>query len=107
MLEKFELEMYHKDVVAVTLDEGRKCMVFEKGCQPHQLPTTTAALKFHTLRALYQAGQTKEVYLLYERVLPSFSEYGKLKFNLKRVDDGSGIANTSGKNKAVLLFEVF
>lgn len=76
MLEKFVLKMYHKDVVADTLDEGRKCMVFEKGCQPHQLPPTSAALKFHTLRALYQAGHVWGKSLLKVQSLPDPLQFG-------------------------------
>ena len=38
------------------LDDVRKTMIFQKGCQPHQLPPTSAALKHHSKRALFQAG---------------------------------------------------
>ena len=50
VLEAFIIKWYSKQVEASTLDDARKAMVFERGIQPDQLPPTSAAIKFHTLR---------------------------------------------------------
>ena len=50
VLEAFIIKWYSKQVEASTLDDARKAMVFERGIQPHQLPPTSAAVKFYTLR---------------------------------------------------------
>ena len=44
-LEVFVIKMYSKDNSDTALDEARKTMIFEKGCQLQQLPSTSATLK--------------------------------------------------------------
>ena len=55
-LETFVIRMYDKESKQTSLDEARKQLVFGKACSPDQLPPTSASLKNHALRALYQAG---------------------------------------------------
>ena len=44
ILEAFIIKWYCKSMTADSLDDARKCMVFERGTQPHQLPPTSAAV---------------------------------------------------------------
>ena len=76
ILEAFIIKWYCKSMTADSLDDARKCMVFERGTQPHQLPPTSAAVKHHTLRGQYQAGQIWGRSLQRMQNLPDPCEYG-------------------------------
>ena len=76
ILEAFIIKWYCKSMTADSLDDARKCMVFERGTQPHQLPPTSAAVKHHTLRGQYQAGEVWGRSLQRMQNLPDPCEYG-------------------------------
>ena len=75
-LEKFVSKLYCKDLDTENLDLARRRMVFEKAYQCHQLPPSSAALIYHSLRALYQGGHVWGKALQAEQNLDDPCKYG-------------------------------
>ena len=78
-LEKFVSKWYCKDLDAINLDDARKNMVFQKAFQSHELPPTAAALKYHSLRALYQGGHVWGKALVAQQNLEDPRKFGWVK----------------------------
>ena len=76
VLEKFVIQMYNKKVTESNLDSAQKSMIFQKGCQPEQLPPTSTALKFHALRSLLQAGHVWGQSLRKNQIVADPSQFG-------------------------------
>lgn len=75
-IERFVVLMYERTSVVQKVDEARQKLFAQQGRLLENIPPTSAALRQHLLRAIYQAGHVWGQCLVKEPVLPSPAFWG-------------------------------